>query len=68
MSQSVHRRSAFSETDLAEMWEMVGMPFQDWWLFRFVVPSALMNGADVVFGTSREPKFVETCDDMLAVL
>ncbi|HXU76366.1 MAG TPA: SUKH-4 family immunity protein [Methylomirabilota bacterium] len=42
---------ALSGTDLAELWELVGMPSQDWWLFRFVVPSNQMAGSDVVFGT-----------------
>jgi hypothetical protein len=40
-----------SGTELAELWELVGMPSQDWWLFRFVVPSEQMSGSDVVFGT-----------------
>ena len=43
-----------SGTELAELWELVGMPSQDWWLFHFVVPSAQMNGTDVVFSTVGE--------------
>src|SRR5262249_44792077 len=42
---------ALSETELAELWELVGMPSQDWWLFRFIVPSGQLNGPDFAFGT-----------------
>jgi hypothetical protein len=38
-------------TELAELWELVGMPSQDWWLFRFVVPSNQVDGPSVIFGT-----------------
>lgn len=38
-------------TELAELWELVGMPSQDWWLFRFFVPSNWAGGVDVIFGS-----------------
>jgi SUKH-4 immunity protein len=38
-------------TELAKIWELIGMPEQDWWLFRFFVPSDAGNQTDVRFGT-----------------
>jgi hypothetical protein len=38
-------------TELAQLWELVGMPFQEWWLFRFAFPSIYVSGPDIVFGT-----------------
>src|SRR5258708_418242 len=38
-------------TELAEVWEAVGMPFQEWWSFRFTVPSDPADATDVSFGT-----------------
>lgn len=38
-------------TELAEMWEFVGMPSQDWWLFRFTPPPIESVWPKVVFGS-----------------
>jgi hypothetical protein len=38
-------------TDLAEAWELIGMPAQEWWPFRFAVPVAPIDDGAVKFGS-----------------
>ena len=47
---------SLSGTDLAQVWERVGMPKQTWWLFRFEQPSNVTLGTDVLFGNAGEWK------------
>lgn len=37
-------------TNLAQIWESIGMPDQEWWLFRFEVPSGLAVGFEIQIG------------------
>jgi hypothetical protein len=47
-------RGALAGTEMAEVWESIGMPSQDWWFFRFTAPSGFTADSDVVFGTVGE--------------
>ena len=55
--ESVKREKAtlggrLSGTELAQIWQEVGMPIQDWWIFSFSLPSDIATGQpDVRFGS-----------------
>lgn len=40
---------ALAETDMAQVWEQIGMPDQDWWQFRFIIPKS-DSAPDLMFG------------------
>jgi SUKH-4 immunity protein len=48
--QKAEMRGPLSGTELATLWESVGMPRQEWWPFRFKVPSFPAGEQDVAFG------------------
>jgi hypothetical protein len=41
---------ALFRTELAEIWDLVGMPRQEWWLFQFIPPSDSKGVSKVDFG------------------
>ena len=45
-------RGRFAGSDLARVFEEVGMPAQDWWLFSFEVPVDPFPDSDALFGTA----------------
>jgi hypothetical protein len=50
---SCHRASPCGKligTNLAQIWELIGMPDQEWWLFRFEAPSELAAGCEIQIG------------------